>query len=237
MKEAFNKAINKIMGIKKHYYVIFALLIIFSAYNTITLRGFFYAENAPLTFLGFMDRYNGYTNAVSRSFSEADSGKGLVPSPENIHDVENAREWYGSILGTIVFMKWKWVGLHLGNHIILFDTGVPNVFCGDNHIFGHPYYILSRFDDIDNYPTDDERSDTIIKKMEKRYGDISKWPNRDLDKAKKWLDNVRIYRIANILFYIMPLAGIITLVLTLVKRRICRHSVEDCPHINTTSHS
>lgn len=91
-------------------------------------------------------------------------------TPQNIHDTENAHEWYGSICGTIVFMKWKWVGLHFGDHMILIDTRIPDVFTGENHFGGHPYYILARFDNVDNYPTEDERDDKAYKFWEKRFG-------------------------------------------------------------------
>ncbi len=111
-----------------------------------------------------MDRWHGHTTAVNRKYEESNMGKGYLATPVDIHDVKEAREWYGSIFGAVVFMKWKWVGLHLGDYMILIDTWMPDYYSGDQHILGHPYYILHRYDAVQNYPIEgDQRNDELLK--------------------------------------------------------------------------
>lgn len=218
MKRNLKNIITNIQYIKKRYYILFTLLIVFSVYNTITLRGFFYAENDLFAMFGFMDKWHGYTNVVGRSVGETDATLGYVPDPKNIHDTGYAHEWYGSICGTIVFMKWKWIGLHLGDHMILIDTRiVDDCYTGENHFFGHPYYILTRFDKVDNYPTEDERGDKLLRKWEKRFG--LKEDKKGLENADKFRKNVRKYRIYTGIFYTALVIGIIVMILLTVRRR------------------
>lgn len=75
------KIITKLKNMKTRYYILFTLLMIFSVYNTITLRGFFYAENHLFAMFGFMDKWHGYTNVGGRSVREADAMRSYVPDP------------------------------------------------------------------------------------------------------------------------------------------------------------
>lgn len=212
-----SKIITKIKGIKKRYYVIFGLLVLFFIYNTITLRGFFYTENCPVMFFGFMDSWHGYTDVPNRSFkNEYDEGTGYVSAPSDIHDIENSNEWYGSIFGTVVFMKWKWIGLHVGDYMVLIDTWVPRSYAYDNHIFGHPYYSLYKYDSVNNYPTNDEKRD----KLSQRMVDEAKSIDSDLSKnGRHWENNYQKYRISTVIFYCIILVGIIVVIRLLILHR------------------
>jgi len=176
-----------------------------------------------------MGRWNGYTTAVNRSYRESDQGKGYVAVPTDIHDTKEAREWYGSILGTVVFMKWKWVGLHVGDYMILIDTWVPSYFSGDSHILGHPYYILHRYDSVKNYPIEgDERNDKIFEKWEKESelasvwggeGNKSQWLRQWSRRRNHWERNVYLYRRMTIIFYCVILLIIVVLIIWLIGKR------------------
>lgn len=216
LRKKMKTFLNKIKGMKKRYYVIFGLLAAFFIYNTITLRGFFY-DNYSLTFFGFMDSWHGYTDAVDRSFRDEFEGmRGYVAEPSDIHDIENSREWYVSIFGTVVFMKWKWVGLHIGDYMVLIDTWVPRGYHLDNHIFGHPYYLLQKYDSVENYPFGGEKKDEIMELILK----YAKNPDPDASKkARHWGNNYKKYRAATIVFYCAVLVIIVVMVVMGIRRR------------------
>lgn len=233
IQEKVKKVLGKIGEMKKRHYVIFGLLVLFFVYNTVSLRGFYYARNDPMCFFGFMDRWQGHTTATNRSYGGRE-GMGYVPDPADIHDTKEATEWYGSILGTVVFMKWKWVGLHVGDYMIMVDTWVPFYFRGDNHILGHPYYILRRYNAVKKYPLEDEEGNDLYQKWEEELGEDavtgeisrSEW----LKNKKFWDDNVNKYRITTIIFYSAVLLTVIAMIVRLIgKRRGKRKQIREMP--------
>lgn len=232
-REKINRHISKIRGMKKRYYVIFGLLILFFVYNTVSLRGFYYTKNSDYGFFGFMDWWIGYTNSASRSVPRDGVGGDAPRTPRNIHDTDNgAYEWYGSIYGTIVFMKWKWVGIHIGDYAILIDTSVPkSVYVGD-HILGHPYYILEKYDPVDNYPTDDERGEKVLKEWEERFGGRGSFKKREAivsKRAASWRKNEDKYRLITRIYYCVILLIYIGMFVCLIRnwRRSKRRRLEE----------
>jgi len=233
-REKVKRLILKLRGVKKRYYVIFGLLVLFFAYNIVSLRGFYYARNDANCIFGFMDWWQGHTTAINRSYK--DPGRGYVEDPADIHDTKEATEWYGSILGTVVFMKWKWVGLHVGDYMILIDTWVPTwvPFDFDNHILGHPYYILHRYDSVKKYPLKDEKGVDLDQRWEEQLGktavigEIShdEW----LDDKKHWENNVGKYRRITIIFYCAILLIIVAVIVGAIgKRKRRRKQLQEMP--------
>ncbi|MCH5268438.1 MAG: hypothetical protein J1E62_08855 [Lachnospiraceae bacterium] len=219
LQEKMKGFLGKIKGVKKRYYVIFGLLVMFFIYNTITLRGFYYADNRWFTMFGFMDTWHGYTNAPNTSAVNYYTSSGYVPAPSDIHDTENSHEWYVSIFGTVVFMKWKWVGLHVGDHMVLIDTWVPDAVCYDNNIFGHPYYILHKYDNIRSFPEDDGLPSWVLEKLEKKFGASMRNSTDEAKKARIWMKNVGKYRRNTIIFYCTVLIIIVVAVVMGIRKR------------------
>lgn len=217
------KCISKLKKIKKRYFVLFGFLLLFSIYNTITLRGFYYTENYPHGRFGFIDWWHGYANDVpNQTIPEEDQGRSYIPGPETIHDISEAHEWYGSILGTVVFVKWKWIGLHFGDHMILIDTWVPYVFSETNHICGHPYYILHRYSN-EKQEMSQKQFERSLSKFSKEIEVANEWQEERVQNVKLWMKNVKMYRIITIVCYIgilFAIAGGVTV--RQVKKRLKR---------------
>lgn len=147
-------------------------------------------------------------------------GRGYIPDPVDIHDTKAAREWYGSIFGTIVFMKWKWVGIHIGDYAIMINTSVPKGVIVGDHILGHPYYILEKFDSVDNYPTEDERDDKPWKEWEERFGGRDSFKKRQAivsKRAASWRKNENKYRLITRIYYCVILLSYIGMIVCLIR--------------------
>ena len=80
-RKKMDRLISKIRGMKKRYYVIFGLLILFFVYNTISLRGFYYTKNSEYGYFGFMDWWQGSTNSVGHTLSADEGGARLYSRP------------------------------------------------------------------------------------------------------------------------------------------------------------
>lgn len=210
---------RKLKELNKRYYILFAFLLLFSVYNTVTLRGFYYTENYPGGHFGCMDWWHGYTNVPNRTYprESMQSSSGFVSQPETIHDISNGHEWYGSILGTVVFVKWKWVGLHFGNKMILIDTWVPDMFAYPNHILGHPYYILSRYSS-EKYESSKEQSDEITEQWLEMSKTGKEREQIQAKYARQWMKNYKIYRRNTLIFYGVCLLAIVMGITVLIRK-------------------
>lgn len=213
VKQKIKYFINKIKGMNKRYYLIFGMFVLFLLYNMITLRGLYYDKNEDYGggYFAFMDTWHGYTNVSGWTYDELELGRGYVGQIYDVHDVQEANHWYGSIFGTLVFMQWKWIGIHVGDYMILIDTWVPNEYYGEDHIFGHPYYTLRRYD---SYWEINEIRRCGETGSEDRI-DNSQYHSRNI---RHWIKNVDKYRRNTLIFY-----GIVVVVMIVLSVRMIWH--------------
>lgn len=117
-------------------------------------------------------------------------------------------------------MKWKWVGIHIGDYAIMINTSVPKGVIVGDHILGHPYYILEKFDSVDNYPTEDERDDKPWKEWEERFGGRDSFKKRQAIVSKRasfWRKNENKYRLITRIYYCVILLSYIGMIVCLIR--------------------
>lgn len=219
MQKRIKKGVSKLKNIRKRYYILFTLLIVFSAYNIMTLRGFYYTENYNGGVFAFMDKGYGYTDVDGWTYDENEllRSSACLP-PGTIQDIDRANHRYFSILGTIVTMHGKWIGLHVGKYMILVDTWVPDGFAHKNYILGHPYYILRRYDTINYFGTEKEQSH-----MERKWEKMRKINGPDYDNMQRWLKKQNMYRRNTVIVYVVFTIGIAINAIRAIRRRKRKH--------------
>lgn len=208
---------RKLKELNKRYYVIFGVLILFFLYNIITLQGLYYDKNEDYGggYFALMDTWHGYTSVPGWTYDASKMSSGYMPQVYDAHDTESANHWYGSILGTVVFIQWKWIGIHIGDYMILIDTWVPNEYYGEDHIFGHPYYTLRRYN-----------SYWEIKEIQ-RHGEADSEDRmsnsqRHNKNIHRWVKNVEKYRRNTVIFYGAVVVVVIVLVVRRIRHRRCQ---------------
>lgn len=138
LKEGVAGFITGLKGMKKRYYVILLLLLVFFAYNMLTLRGNYRVLNYHEAEFVFKGKQQCSSNIAGWSYDMITEKK-YTAEP---YIASGEEEHYHAVLGTVIFVERKWLGLHVGNHMILLNTHMPKGFAGKNNIFGHMYIVL-----------------------------------------------------------------------------------------------
>ncbi len=195
--------LEKLKKLKKRYYILAVVIVMFLVYNSITLHGLYYVHEGSCDqggYFAFLKGGKGYTDVAGHSYAPP-SGRSYFPRVNNVEDTAHADRGYLSIFGTVVFMPTEWIGIHIGNYMFLYDLWTPEDFWGDNQILGHPYYFTKRYERFVDFPKNQKLSGDARTKRNKR------WQHN----SAKWSKYKIAYRVGTVAFYVILAGGIVVM--------------------------